>query len=125
MWATASPDALIATWRDALTGFTAEDIRDALAATPAAYTNFPPNLPQFVGLCRDARQRRAQLAVKVGYDAPRQAPDPKVMEALDEFGKPPKDKKQWARDILEEAERGRRFPSISITFAKMALGMQP
>lgn len=52
-------------WADALGQFGGEHIRDALAAVFTAYPDYPPTLPQFVGLCKDASRVRAANAIKL------------------------------------------------------------
>jgi hypothetical protein len=65
MWGEADPSEVRQVWGDGLGRFDAVDLRSALDAMPAVYTDYPPTLPQFVGLCLDARRSRASVAVKL------------------------------------------------------------
>lgn len=68
MWKDADPNEVRSVWADALASYEAVDVRKALEAMVGAYTDFPPTLPQFKALCRDARSARTQAAPKLDYD---------------------------------------------------------
>ena len=78
MYGEANADDLTATWATELGAYDAEDIRRALEAMREAYKEFPPTLYQFADLCRDARKRRADEAVKL--EGPR-LPMPEAVRA--------------------------------------------
>jgi hypothetical protein len=65
MWGDADQSEVRSVWADQLGRFDAVDLRAALAATLPNHPDYPPTLPQFVGLCLDARRSRASLAVKL------------------------------------------------------------
>lgn len=65
MWGDVPTKVLHATWAESLGVFAPEDVQDALKATVLAYPDYPPTLPQFRNLCRDARARRAQTVPKL------------------------------------------------------------
>lgn len=75
MWKDADPNEVRSVWADALGHYEAQDVRRALEAMVMAYTEFPPTLPQFTGLCRDARSARTQAAPKLDYDPRGPMPD--------------------------------------------------
>ena len=120
LWAGVPMEAVKATWAEDLGGISGEQIRRALDHRKT-HSTFPPTCPEFVALCR---QFRDTPATTIYLPAPRgELPEPtKVI--LDGYleGKH-KDCKAWARKILEESAAGRVYPSISIEFAKEALGI--
>lgn len=65
MWADANPQEVQSVWAEGLGGFVGDDLRDALTAMQSAYPDYPPTLPQFSALCRDARERRRQSVQKL------------------------------------------------------------
>jgi len=114
-------------WSEALGAFVADDIREALDAMPRHYTEFPPTLPQFVALCKDARMRRSQTVVRVTDQSPRKPVDfGRIKEMAAGIGvvKPAKSL-DWARKVMERAEADERsVPYIAVEFAKDALGIK-
>ena len=84
MWGDVPMSEVKAVWADALGGYDGEDLRRALAACQAAYQDFPPTLPQFAGLCRDAKRARASEATKLpsrnGVPCP-----PEIRAQIDRF----------------------------------------
>ena len=83
MWADVDLDELRQVWDEELSRFAHVDVGNALRAMPAAYPDFPPTLPQFVGLCNDSRRTRAQEVGKL--IAPRTPMPPHIKKQLDEF----------------------------------------
>ena len=79
MWGDAPMDEVKPVWADALRDYTGDDIRGALDNCFSAYTDYPPTLPQFIGLCRDAKRLRAAGATKL--DGPRGIPCPPEIKA--------------------------------------------
>lgn len=61
MWGNANPTDLLPTWADALAGYDGDDLRDALDAMLRSCREYPPTLPEFMALCREARNRRLQI----------------------------------------------------------------
>ena len=79
MWADIPVAEVKAVWADALGDFLGDDIRAALDSCVSVYTDYPPTLPQFIGLCRDAKRLRAAGATKL--DGPRGIPCPPEIKA--------------------------------------------
>lgn len=124
MWGQADPEDLMTAWGDELAGFEGADIREALVLTGEQHPDFPPTLPQFVGLCRAARSRRVRTVPRL--QAPHQAVAPGFIEQLAAgIGKPQRNPRKWARDILEAESNGEYMPMISKVYAREALGMAP
>ena len=84
MWGDSPIAEVKSVWADALGQFTGDDIRAALSASFDAYPDYPPTLPQFVGLCRDARRIRAANATKLPGPAGVPCP-PEIREQIDAF----------------------------------------
>jgi hypothetical protein len=83
MWGDADRNEVLNVWREHLGVYEGDDIREALEAMPKSYKEYPPTLPQFGDLCRDARARRT--AVMPRLDAPRMPMPDKVKQQLREF----------------------------------------
>ncbi len=79
MWGDVPPDEVRGVWADSLGQFGGDDLRDALTAVFDAHPDYPPTLPQFVGLCRDAKRVRAANATKL--PPPRGVPCPPEIRA--------------------------------------------
>lgn len=123
MWGDVPRDELVATWREYLAGFTGDDLRSAVEAMARSYVDFPPTLPQFVNLCRDARSRRTQTTVAL--PGPREPVPERVAAAVSGIGAVDrKDCKAWARKILDGVSKGVFYPAMSVVCAKDALGEQ-
>lgn len=60
MWGDGDPVQTREVWASRLSDFGGEDIGRALEAMEREYRDFPPTLPQFAQLCRDARGVRMQ-----------------------------------------------------------------
>ncbi len=84
MWADAPVEEVKSVWADALGQFTGEDLKHALTASFEHYTEYPPTLPQFVGLCRDARRLRAAGATKLPSQRGVPCP-PEIKAQIDKF----------------------------------------
>ena len=120
LWGGAPMADVKAVWAEDLSGVSGEQIRRALDHCKGN-AKFPPTCPEFVALCR---QFRDTPSTTLYLPAPRgELPEP-TKAILDGYldGKR-KDCKAWARKILEESAAGRVYPSISIEFAKEALGI--
>lgn len=79
MWVGAPVDAVKAEWARSLSGFEMETIRLALEALKSEGKAFPPNLPEFVSLCRQfirGKTHRLSLA------APRYEPPQNIFANL-------------------------------------------
>lgn len=83
MWGEADPSEVRDVWGEQLGRFEGSDIRYALDVCLSAYPDYPPTLPQFLGLCVDGRRRRAQEAVKL--PGPKTEIPPHIAKMLREF----------------------------------------
>lgn len=111
-------------WAEAIGNASGEAIRRALEHC-AVHNKFPPTAPEFAALCRGFRPTPSSVGT---LPAPR---DPKEEIAenmrreiakLREAGRK-RDPKDWARQILAEAECGTYRLPIGIHNAKVALGL--
>lgn len=108
-------------WAHELAGFGSklQDIAWALDNLPEKC----PNVLEFRTLCR-----RAPAPTFLPLEAPK--PDSTRVKAVVERAKAAfdtqqqRDPKQWARDILAEAQRGRKVSAIRLRFAREALGRE-
>jgi hypothetical protein len=91
-----------------------------------AYKEFPPTLPQFSDLCREARKQR-------GYGLPRLPDrmrlgdvDPEVLARIHEFTR--RDRKRdphdWARQIIAGKMDGTYRDRLGIRYAEEVLGLR-
>lgn len=84
MWGESDPTEIRQVWAESLGRYEASDIREALEKVLSAHPDYPPTLPQFMGLCADAKRRRGQEAVKL--PPPRSGRIPAHIQAeLDRF----------------------------------------
>jgi hypothetical protein len=71
-------------WAEELGQFVGDDLREALGVATKHYPDYPPTLPQFVNLCRDARKSRAQTVTKLPSDRGVPCP-PEIKAQMDKF----------------------------------------
>lgn len=106
--------------------FEAVDIKRALETMVLAYTDYPPTLPQFSALCRDARAARTQTVSKVTY-ARYGGPAPEVLAEIHKVSSltanRKRDPKDWARKIIKRELEGEKVNLYALQCAKEALGM--
>lgn len=126
MFGEADSDDLVATWADQLGRYEAVDIRRALETMVIAYTDYPPTLPQFAAMCRDARSARGQLAGKVTH-VRFGGPGPEVLAAIHELTADPvnrkRDPKDWARKLIKRDADGEIVNLYALNSAREALGL--
>lgn len=126
MWKDADPNELREVWGEALTRFEAVDIKRALETMVVAYPDYPPTLPQFSSMCRDARAVRGQAAAKVTHVRFGE-PSPEVLAVIHELTAGPvnrkRDPKDWARRIVKREVDGEKVEPYSLTCAREALGI--
>src|SRR6478609_6817399 len=67
MWGDVDLSEVRSVWADELSRFEAVDIKRALETMLIAYPDYPPTLPQFSAMCRDARAARGQAATRVTH----------------------------------------------------------
>lgn len=79
MWGDAPVADVQDAWQTHLAGSAAEDLRAALDACTRFYADYPPTLPQFYALVRDARLRRTQGVVKIEHKRGREPIPPEVL----------------------------------------------
>lgn len=65
MWGDVPVAEVKGVWSGALSGYDGADLKAALDACFSAHPDFPPTLPQFRGLCADARRIRAAGSTKI------------------------------------------------------------
>lgn len=124
LWTNVNPQEVRDTWARALARFEPGAMRRAIEHCES-HLKFPPTMPEFVALCRDFRGAgklaalpppRGKLTEHVAAEIARLAEEVAEREH--------KDRRAWARKILQRAESGdRSLPHISIEYAKEALGM--
>lgn len=82
MWGAADPQEVRTVWAERLGPF-AQDIGPALEAMERSYRDYPPTLPQFTELCRDARKRRIGTTLRL--NAPLTPMPDKIRQQLEAF----------------------------------------
>jgi hypothetical protein len=85
MWGEVDRDEVLQVWGETLGGFEPPDIREALGAMTTAHVDYPPTLPQFAGLCMDAKRRRLQALPRLNDDGTRVPMPAHIREQLDTF----------------------------------------
>ncbi len=84
MWGDANMDEVRAVWAERLALY-AQDIGPALTAMERVYRDYPPTLPQFTELCRDAAKRRTSETKRI--EGPRTEMPKHIREHLSAFVK--------------------------------------
>lgn len=107
-----------AEWDRRLLGFTVADVRHALDNLPSR----PPNVFEFRELCRAAPRKAAPQLEQQKADPQRVAQFAEQMRSA--FDKPARDPKQWAREILDQHQAGKKVRPITLKFAREALGFE-
>lgn len=102
MWAGAELRKVKATWSEALAGFAPESVGAALRACEGTASGWPPGLPEFVELCRQAslareRQRPVPRALVDARPADREQARRSLQRIGDAFAAPRGDPLGWAR----------------------------
>lgn len=117
-WEKTDPDAMCDMWADALGQFDGERIKWALLHL-VANNPFPPTLPEFVMLCKQApRKEVPALPAPVVPVEVAKARAVELDQAAQKIAAKPRDSRQWARDILANP---RAFPSCSVKCAREAM----
>lgn len=108
-------------WASELAGVRAEQIAAALKQIG----KFPPTLPEFVAFCKPPPVPAAHRLFLPAPKVARDAISPQVQVEIDRYLKrgQQRDPKDWARQILAEAERGEYRNLYGIECAKEALGL--
>lgn len=122
MWGAADMADLQQTWAEGLWDFEASDLREALSVVGSIHHDYPPTLPQFAGLCRDAKRKRAQTTARL--DSPRAHVDHEFIARIAAGIGRPKDGKAWARRILERVEQGEIMPAYAVQCAREVVGQR-
>ena len=123
MWSGTNPAAVKAMWGRRLAGFT--DRPECLEAALAALDDkpWPPSLPEFVSLCRDAARRTGQ---RLALPAPEidQAQSARRIEHVAAAMKMPGtyDWSGWARRLRARHAAGEHLVPVQISLAAAALG---
>lgn len=126
MFGEADADDLVSTWAEGLGRFDAIDIKRGLETMLIAYADYPPTLPQFLGLCRDARAARTQetsklTVVRYGKVAPGVLAEIHKVANLHADRK--RDPKDWARKLIAKEIEGEPVHAYALQCAKEALGI--
>ena len=110
-----------ATWADKLGGFTASQIASALQACDDR--QYPPNLPEFIGMCRDAARRDSRPATLPAPTPTAEEVARRIDQAVAE--RKPKDGYDflhWAKCLRTCYLSGERLLPMQIVMASAALG---
>jgi len=125
MWADADLNEVRSVWAESLGRYEAVDIKRALETMVLAYTDYPPTLPQFAAMCRDARAIRGQGLPKIVHRYG--GPSPEVLAAIHELTADPvnrkRDPKDWARKIVKREAEGEKVNLYSLECAREVLGI--
>jgi hypothetical protein len=73
---------LVEAWGEGLGAFNGEAIKLALDTCLLAYVDFPPTLPQFIRLCKDARDRQNLSVPRLSEKRSRADIPPEVMATI-------------------------------------------
>lgn len=120
LWSRTPPADMRDMWADALGRFDGEQIKWALHHL-IANNPFPPTLPEFVMLCRQApRPEVPALPAPVVPKEVAKARAAELESAAKRVASKKSDGRGWAREILANP---RQFPHISVKFAREALGI--
>lgn len=118
MWENTSAQDMRNLWAEALARFSGEQIKWALGALIDRGTAFPPSLPEFAALCRQApRPQQPALPAPVVDPAVAKERAQAIATQFSAFGSNV-GHKRWAKDILENPKA---YPPISLKLAKEAL----
>jgi hypothetical protein len=123
MWTDIPMPQVKAAWADALTGCSADEIRQALNHL-SQNERFPPTAPEFSALCRTYRIRpEGRLALSPPRS--REDIDPRVRAEIAKWltaGRK-RDPRDWARSIIAGAADGSYTYPLGIQLAREALGL--
>lgn len=120
-WERTNPSAMRDMWAESLGQFDGERIKWALLHL-VSNNPFPPTLPEFVMLCRQApRPEAPALPAPIVPKSVAQQRAEELAQASEKIASAKKDYKLWAREVLANP---RVFPPISEKFARMALGSE-
>lgn len=117
-WEKTDPDAMRDMWAESLGRFDGERIKWALQHL-VANNPFPPTLPEFVMLCKQAPRLEVpalQAPVVPAEVAKGRAAE--LEQAAQKIAAKPKDFRKWARDILANPKG---YPAYSVKCAKEAM----
>lgn len=128
LWRGTDPESMRRVWATKLSGFSDQPnaIKQALDALDAK--PFPPTLPEFLTMCREAGQR--------GLDAPKALPHyptpdeiaraeeaaQKVRETVAKM--PSRDHLAWAKDLKKRHEAGEKLAFLQVKMYREALGIK-
>lgn len=84
MWGDVPVAEVKTVWAHNLGQFVGADIAGAIDLCLSAHPDYPPTLPQFRGLCSDARRTRAAAATKLNHPAGVPCP-PEIKAQIDAF----------------------------------------
>ena len=118
-WEKTDPDAMRDMWAESLGRFDGDQIKWALQHL-VGNNPFPPTLPEFVILCKQApRAEVPALPAPIVPLSIRQQRAAELAKQAEKVASKRPDGRRWAREILASP---RQYPSIAVKFARMALG---
>jgi hypothetical protein len=111
-------------WAERLGGFSAPQIGAALRACDDR--QYPPNLPEFIDLCRSAvrREEKPKEIEAPRISAEEAAARLEKIEAIT-AKKSGYDYRAWAKDLIRCHESGEKLLPIQIEMAHEAMGAEP
>lgn len=122
MWADVPVEAVKNEWANGIERFKLPEIGKAIEHC-AAHCKFPPTLPEFIQLCK------ANTPSEIHKALPRHLTDEELAanqrriqeEVAKLAANPPRDYKQWARNILRDVKAGIKCNDVAVRFAHEAL----
>lgn len=127
LWNGSNPDSVKRVWAEKLGGFRSmpNAIKEALNALDSK--PFPPTLPEFLTMCREAGRRQAGNTKAIAY-----TPTPEelakansmIQAAAESMTKPSRDYLDWAWKLKDRHEKGDRLSALQVSSYKSALGGQ-
>jgi hypothetical protein len=123
LWHGIPADEVKKSWMEALSGFTSEEVGKALDICLGE--KYPPNLPEFVSMCRSRTDARPALANAEAAMPPEKAAAiiAEVNKRMPDKHKPEKhDPKLFAKKLRDRYTSGEKLLPIQISMASEALG---
>ena len=123
MFPSESHDEVKTLWAAQLARFEPETLRHALQAAIDSGREWPPTLPEFVGICQRSAIERKAHAPAVALPMPKADPEvaERAMRAVSETVKPRGPNREWAKQIIDRAKRGESVSMVAVQMANRAL----
>lgn len=126
LWSGSSQETVRRVWAEKLGGFA--DMPKAIKEALDALDNkpFPPTLPEFLGMCREAARRHAQVVPALGY-VPTAEDKARAEEVIQKAAKAVsadrRDHLEWAKRLKDRHEKGEKLSGAQIDAYREALGI--